>query len=144
MFCPKCGTPDQSALSYCRSCGTYLPDLTAAKPEIPADHHIKANFVLSAMTFVACFAMSAALFAVFGVGEGTHFLIYLTAGLLIAVGCWNVQTFWRTALLRKQINKLTPPRLEEREPRSLASPAESEMPVPASVVDRTTRRLERS
>lgn len=94
------------------------------------------------MTFVACFAMSAALFAVFGVGEGTHFLIYLTAGLLIAVGCWNVQTFWRTALLRKQINKLTPPTLEDSEPKSIAAPDGREMPIPASVVDRTTRSLE--
>jgi hypothetical protein len=30
MFCPKCGSADQKAESYCRQCGEWLPDIDAA------------------------------------------------------------------------------------------------------------------
>lgn len=29
MYCPTCGAGDQSAESYCRKCGQWLPDITA-------------------------------------------------------------------------------------------------------------------
>ena len=29
MFCPKCGAADQSAESYCKLCGDWLPDVDA-------------------------------------------------------------------------------------------------------------------
>jgi hypothetical protein len=31
MFCPKCGTDGQSAESYCKRCGEWLPDLDAIR-----------------------------------------------------------------------------------------------------------------
>ncbi|MFZ1699252.1 MAG: hypothetical protein WBO10_13790 [Pyrinomonadaceae bacterium] len=30
MFCPKCGSAEQTPDSYCRQCGEWLPDLSAA------------------------------------------------------------------------------------------------------------------
>lgn len=31
MFCPKCGADGQTADSYCKRCGQWLPDLTAIR-----------------------------------------------------------------------------------------------------------------
>ena len=31
MFCPKCGADGQSAESYCKRCGEWLPDLDAIR-----------------------------------------------------------------------------------------------------------------
>jgi hypothetical protein len=104
MYCPECGAPDQSADSYCRSCGTLLPDLEAlAKKEIPVSAHLTASGILSLMTIVASFLLAATLYVLFFNRDDTHFVIYLTAGFLIAIGCWNIQTFWRTRLLQKRL-----------------------------------------
>jgi len=51
------------------------------------------------------FTLSILLFAV---RPGTHPLIYVTAGLLIAIGAWHIQTFIRTQQLKKQWKRRTP------------------------------------
>src|SRR5215216_6633405 len=100
MFCPKCGKADQLPETYCRQCGNYLPnfDKSAKKPTTPEDH-IKANAVLSAMTVVASLILSTLLFLIFKNIPDTHPVIYVTAGFLLAIAAWQIQTFWRTKLL---------------------------------------------
>ncbi|MEP6947169.1 MAG: hypothetical protein ABJA02_14710 [Acidobacteriota bacterium] len=146
MFCPKCGQPDQTPESYCRQCGTYLPDLNKpVKAPIKPEEHVKVNMVFSAMTVVASFTLSAMLYIVLGFRSDTHWLIYMTAALLLAMGIWHTQVFWRTLQLRKHFKK--PKASEELEAVSvqktgkLLEEADFDNIVPASVTDHTTRHL---
>ncbi|KXJ99555.1 MAG: hypothetical protein UZ17_ACD001002401 [Acidobacteria bacterium OLB17] len=110
--------------------------------------NVTANIVLSGMTVVACTVLAILLYVMLGFRENTHPLIYVTAGLLIAMGCWHIQTFWRSLLLRKHF-KLTEKARNSGAPEpSLAGPEPRELPeanfedmVPPSVVERTTRKL---
>lgn len=112
---------------------------------------MNANAVLSGMTVFVALGLATLLYAMLGFRENTHPLIYVTAGFLIAIAAWNVQTFWRTMLLRKHL-KRSPRAVDEiAETRILGMPANNELPaanfkdiVPPSVVDATTRRLDES
>src|SRR4051794_39877972 len=104
MVCPACGRSEQIADSYCRGCGTYLPDFEAIKKkEVPVAVHLTANGVLSGMTVVASFALALALYVIFFHLPDTHPIIYITTGFLIAIGCWNIQTAYRTLLLKRKL-----------------------------------------
>ncbi|MBV6496819.1 MAG: hypothetical protein DYH05_02595 [Acidobacteria bacterium ACB1] len=150
MFCPKCGNADQAPESYCRRCGIFLPDLDKPKKKAQTPiQNVNANAVLSGMTVVAAATLAILLYAILGFREDTHPLIYATAGFLIAITAWNIQTFWRSMLLRKHFKK--PQRADDLQTETpvLEMPANSELPaadsdnlVPPSVVDATTRHLD--
>lgn len=147
MFCPKCGKTDQQPETFCRECGIFLPDLSkpVKKAQTPQDH-VTANIVLNSMTIVVSFTLAILLWTILAFRSDTHPLIYVTSGLLIAIGCWHVQTLWRTLLLRKHFKKNQ--RQQEPELAGVAAKDDKllERPnfddyVPASVTDRTTREL---
>jgi len=151
MFCPKCGKAEQLPETYCRQCGVFLPDLSKpVKRENQPEEHLKANTVLSLMTIVTCFTLATLLYVFFGFRSGTHPMIYATAGLLIAMGGWHIQTFIRTRMLKKQIEKLKPKRANEAPAQSefnrvetgkLLDEADFANVIPASVTESTTRLL---
>ena len=105
MFCPKCGKSEKSAETYCRQCGTFLPDLSKpfvaiTKPE----EHVTANLVLGSMTVVTCLTLAVLLYAFFiGLKESPS-VIYVMFGLLLAMAAWHIQTVWRSILLRRHFN----------------------------------------
>ena len=150
MFCPKWGNADQSPESYCRRCGIFLPDLDKPKKKAQTPiQNVNANAVLSGMTVVAAITLATLLYGMLGFRENTHPLIYVTAGFLIAIAAWNVQTFWRSMLLRKHFKKPQRPVEEVVETPLLDMPANNELPAanfenmaPPSVVDSTTRHLD--
>jgi len=147
MFCPKCGNAEQFPETYCRRCGTFLPDLDKpVKQPVKPETHVTANMVLSSMTIVACFTLAILLYTFVAFRENTHPLIYVTAGLLLAMGAWHVQTLWRSILLRKHFKRARSPReeskeIEESTASNLLEQADFENMVPASVTERTTRQL---
>ena len=109
MFCPKCGRSDQSPETFCRQCGTFLPDLLKpAKKENTPEEHIKVNTVLSLMTVVTCFTLAILLYSMLGFRPQTPILVYVTAGLLIAMGAWHIQSFIRIRKLKKQWARRAP------------------------------------
>ena len=102
MFCPKCGNADQKPETYCRQCGSFLPDFDKIKSkEIPPEEHLKANTVLSVMTALVSLTLAILLHVFFTGRENTPVLINITAGILTAMFFWQAQTFWRTRLLKK-------------------------------------------
>ena len=148
MFCPRCGKADQMAETYCRQCGLFLPDLSKPlKRESPPEEHLKANTVLSVMTIITSFVLSFLLFLILGFRSFTHPLIYVTAGILLAIGGWHIQTLIRTLMLKKQWKRRTP--LSESQPTAFKSTptaklldeAEFADAIPASVTEHTTRHL---
>lgn len=136
------------AETYCRQCGLFLPDLSKPlKRESPPEEHLKANTVLSLMTICASFTLSFMLFLVLGFRDFTHPLIYVTAGILLAMGGWHIQTLIRTQMLKKQWKRRTP--LSETQAAAFKSTptgklldeANYEDAIPASVTEHTTRHL---
>ncbi|MEP7213831.1 MAG: hypothetical protein ABI791_12180 [Acidobacteriota bacterium] len=153
MYCPKCGTAEQAPETYCRHCGIFLPDFDTLKSgEQSPEMHIKANAVLSVLTITASLAIVLMLYLTFRDRE-TPVVIYPAAGLMIAIAAWQVQTFWRTMLLRRQIVQREPLRGDKAAAAFGNSPNESSTKVldepdlaiypPASVTTPTTRRLKR-
>ena len=150
MYCPRCGKAEQVAETYCRQCGLLLPDLSKPpKRELPPEDHLKANTVLNALTILVSFTLSMLLFVV---QPGSHPLIYATAGLLIAIGAWHIQTLIRTQKLKKQWKRRTPLTVEtaSSEPErafnsastaKLLDPANFANAVPVSVTENSTRDL---
>ncbi len=150
MFCLRCGKSEQLPETYCRQCGLFLPDLSKpVRREIPPDEHLKANTVLNAMTIIVSFTLS---FLLFAVVPDKHPLIYVTAGLLIAIGGWHIQTFIRTQKLRKQWKRRTPltiqpapfetqPAFRSASTANLLDEANLAGALPASVTEHTTRHL---
>lgn len=146
MFCPKCGKPDQLPETFCRQCGNFLPDLEkpVKKRQTPEDH-LKANTFLSFVTIVVSFSLAIALYSIFLPRDDTHWVIYLTAGFLIAIGAWQIQSLWRTVLLKKHFNKNRShnlPAFEKEVAKGRAlEKADLENVIPASITEQTTRNL---
>jgi hypothetical protein len=145
MYCPKCGKADQSPETYCRQCGTFLPDLTRpVKAPVKPEEHVKVNLVFSAMTVIACFTLAALLYSILAFRADTHWLIYATAGLLTAMGIWHTQTLWRSILLRRHFRRSVRTTSDETAgvtTGKLLDEADFADMVPASVTDHTTRHL---
>ncbi len=150
MFCPKCGNADQKENSYCRQCGTFLPDFDKIKSkEIPPAQHFTANLVLSVMTAGVSLGLAIALYLMFLGREDTPIIIYLTAGFLTAMFFWQVQVFWRTLQLKKQfpvkrkIEKIVSENKIEsvNTTNQLLKEADLSQVVPFSVTDDTTKHL---
>ncbi len=123
MFCPNCGTGGQSAETYCRKCGTFLPDFekALAKQTTPRDH-FTANTVLSVMTALVSATLAVLLYANFLGKDDTPLLIYVTAGFLTAMFFWQVQVIWRSVLLRREFperNRAIPNAINEKQAHQL-------------------------
>ncbi len=151
MYCPRCGRAEQVPETFCRQCGLFLPNLSKqVKREIPPEEHLKANTVLNLLTIVVSFTLS---FLLFAIVPNKHPLIYVTAGLLIAIGAWHIQTFIRTQKLKEQWKRRAPlSEIEAGVPETerafksastaqLLDQADFGNTVPASVTEHTTRHL---
>ncbi len=150
MFCPKCGKPDQAPEAYCRGCGIFLPDLDKIKKkEVPVEEHIKVNSFFSLATALVSLSLAITLYSVFGFRPETHWIIYLVAGFLTAITAWQIQTFVRTRMLKKQFEKMRPKREDELtqqivKPTDTArslNEADLENVMPPSVTENTTKEL---
>jgi hypothetical protein len=140
--------------TYCRQCGLYLLDFSKPlKRESPPEEHLKANTVLSLMTISASFTLSFLLFLVLGFRSFTHPLIYVTAGLLLAIGGWHIQALIRTLMLKKQWKRRvplseiqaappeTPKAFKSASTAKLLDQADFADAIPVSVTEHTTRHL---
>ena len=141
----------RSPETYCRQCGLYLRDFSKPLKRVsPPEEHLKANTVLSVMTIVASFTLSFLLFLILGFRSFTHPLIYVTAGILLAIGAWHIQTLIRTLMLKSQWKRRVP--LSDAQPETpltfkptstgkLLDQADFTDAIPASVTEHTTRHL---
>lgn len=161
MFCPKCGKSDQQINSYCRSCGTFLPDFdNLKKRETTPEEHLTANTVLNFMTAGTSLVLAILTASFFWGKTGTPPLIYVVNGFLFAIVAWQVQIIIRTFMLKKQLKKRAAPERKESkqseetaepnsgsplfkaaETRELLNEPNLKDHIPASVVENTTRKL---
>jgi hypothetical protein len=150
MYCPNCGNAEQTEETYCRQCGILLPNLGKLKnKEIPFEDHIRINSFFSIATAVVSLFLAITLFSIFLGREGTPWIIYLVAGFLVAMTAWQVQTFIRTRMLKKQFESLRPKRESDTGTPLTLSPAtrrslgerDPALTARVSVTENTTRNL---
>lgn len=148
MFCPNCGKSDQTANSYCRQCGKFLPDFdNSKKRETSPEEHFKANIVLNIMSGVVSLTLAILLYAFFLGRADTPSIIYVTAGFLVAIFGWQTQVFARNLKLKKQLLKRNivaaseEKVLNKAETKRLLDEPNFENFVPASVTEYTTKNL---
>ena len=155
MFCPKCGNADQQPETYCRQCGIFLVDFDKpTKKPISPQEHLKANSWLSLMTAIVSLTLAILLYSFFLGKNDTPAIIYITAGFLTAMCAWQVQTFWRTLLLKKHFkspknnkivetesSNITPLYVKPVQTNKLLVRADLSNLVPPSVVEDTTKHL---
>ena len=151
MFCPNCGKSDQKSETFCRQCGVFLPDFDKVKSRaITPEQHVTANLWLGAMTAVASLTLAILLYSFFLGKADTPVIIYITAGFLTAMFAWQAQVFWRNLKLRKHFKnrKGNGAQTAAEQTELHAKPTNELLPeadftdhVPASVVERTTRKL---
>jgi hypothetical protein len=134
MFCPSCGAAEQSAETYCRNCGTFLPnfDKPGRRKHTPPEEHVKATTVLTLLSATVSISLAITLFSMFLGKSDTPAIIYITAGFLTAIFAWQVQTFLRARLLRKHFRKKN---LQSGEPDM--APAAFESASTAKLLDKT-------
>lgn len=106
MFCPKCGNADQKENSYCRSCGTFLPDFDKLKnKETTPEQQITISSTFNFLSAVISLVLTVILHALYTGKEGTPVIIYVVIGFLTANFFWQAQAFWRVRQLKKQFPK---------------------------------------
>jgi hypothetical protein len=102
------------------------------------------------MTICASFTLSLLLFLVLGFKASTHPLIYVTAGILLAICGWHIQTLIRTLMLKKQWKRRAPlngiqaashETFKSTPTAKLLDEADFADAIPASVTEHTTRHL---
>lgn len=102
------------------------------------------------MTAIVSLALAISLNTFVIKSDGTHWLIYVVMGFLFAISAWQVQTFIRMRMLKRQIEKMRPSH-NSVEPEDRLKPAQDTQRlldeadlsnvVPASVTENTTKNL---
>ncbi len=145
MFCPKCGSGDQTENSYCRSCGDYLFDYENMRRR---GFSAKTSLVLSFSSSIISIIMAIALYATHLGKDNVHPLIYVSAALFTVIGIWQGINVMTGLNLRKQFLKRK--QTSDKAAAVVAEPAKNvealneanfENFVHASVTEKTTAKL---
>ena len=154
MFCPKCGKGDQTADSYCRSCGEFLIG--------PAQHSLLMNRILGitnpekqvkftlTIDLVTAIVSGFLLFFLMGYFDAVHdrtgattppivYLVYIFLGL---VSAWQLLSFTVGTTYRKKLNAAKKT-LEQTDARPSLPEADQRNVAANSITEQTTRNLDK-
>src|SRR5918997_7018442 len=109
MFCPKCGAEAQSAESYCRRCGEWLPDIDAlARPSLfrksTREQKIRKMRILEAISAGLSLTSAAIIISVLAGGGETQLLILAVFCCLI-VAAYQVVNFYLGHKLQQRVEQ---------------------------------------
>lgn len=152
MFCPKCGKGDQSADSYCRSCGDFLIDpaqhtlmnriLGITNPERQVKFTLTIDLVTAVVSGFLLFFLMGYFDAVHDkTGATTPPIVYLVYIFLGLVSAWQLLSFTVGTTYRKKLNaaKKTIDQTAERQ----SLPEADQTNVANSITEQTTRNLDK-
>lgn len=157
MYCPNCGKSDQTENTYCRQCGEFLNDFNKKSKKLSfggetPQEQIRTNLVLNLMSAIVSIMSGLYLFIRFSDLGSEFSMIFLIAAFLLAMGGWQLSTFFVGLKLRKTFNKnqirseveneiATKNKLNDLTTNELLPEADFSNDVPASVIENTTRKL---
>src|SRR5687768_5089539 len=109
MFCPKCGADAQSAESYCRRCGEWLPDIEALdRPRLfrksTREQKIRKMRILEAISAGLSLTAAAIIISVLRGGGNTQLLILAVFCCLI-VAAYQVVNFYLGHKLQQRVDE---------------------------------------
>ncbi len=106
MFCPSCGKSEQSAYTYCRSCGIWLADFTKKKHTSfggnTPQENVNVGLFLNSVSSLAGFLSAIALYWTFLGIEGAPPVVYLVAAFYLCIGFWQASNVYIGLKLRKR------------------------------------------
>jgi hypothetical protein len=107
MYCPKCGSPNQSAKAYCKSCGEWLPDLNVKTRntfggETPQQIVFTNLFMSAISTLAALFSAFALYITYLGSGDA-KWSIYIAGAFCVCIAGWQASSFFATLRLRQRL-----------------------------------------
>ena len=152
MFCPKCGADGQSADTYCKRCGEWLPDIDAlARPRLfrkwTREQKIRKMRVLEALSAGLSLTSAAIIISVLAGGVGTQLLI-LAVFLCFIVAAYQLVNFYLGHKLQQRVGQSragSTGEIEagaEKRARALSPGDATQFAGGQSVVEGTTRLLE--
>lgn len=151
MFCPKCGANGQTAESYCKRCGKWLPDLDAIlRPGLfrkrTRDEKIRKMRVLEAVSAGLSLTAAAIVTSVLVAGADVQ-LLFLAAFCCVVVAVYQIVNFYLGYKLHQRIDQSrsdTPDKIDAAEEDFGRLSAADTTPFVnrASVIENTTELLE--
>jgi hypothetical protein len=108
MFCPRCGANAQSAESYCKRCGEWLPDIDAlVGPRLfrkrTREEKIRKMRVLEAVS--AGLSLTSATIIISILGGGDTQLLFLAAFCGFLVAAYQVVNFYLGYKLQQRVDE---------------------------------------
>lgn len=151
MFCPKCGADRQTAESYCKRCGEWLPDLDAVRRgglfrKRTRDEKIRKMRVLEAVSAGLSLTSAAIVTSVLVAGTDVQ-LLFLAAFCCVVVAVYQIVNFYLGYKLHERIDQSrtdTPDKINAAEETFGKLSAADTTPFVnrASVIENTTELLE--
>ena len=156
MFCPQCGKGEQAPDSYCRSCGDFLVDPSSNTSLINrilgiSDPEKQVKFTLT-IDLVTAIVSGLLLFFLMGYFDGAYKktgapaprIVYLVYVFLGFVSAWQFLSFTIATAFRKKLSagKKTAT-LSNQTARESLPPADDKNVIANSVVEQTTRKLDK-
>lgn len=159
MFCPNCGKSEQSPDTYCRQCGTFLPDFNKPRKRgiggNTPQEQISTNLFLNCLSALVSLVSAIVLYSIFW-DKGSEFpAVYAVAGFLLAAGGWQLATVIINLKLKRNLtnrnaavvtqnqpfesNQIESIKTNELLPEGNTEPINSA----ASVTEHTTRHLDK-
>lgn len=147
MFCPKCGTREQSPESYCRNCGVWLVDPEANASifrKSTPEQQIRKIRTLEVISIGMSLTSVAIIFAYLSAGldRGLLFLA-MTCGLVVII--YQLVNIFLGYKVTKNLPKQHRAEIPQRDPTMvLEFPVDTarQLNTPASVTDNTTELLD--
>ena len=152
MFCPKCGADAQSAESYCKRCGEWLPDIdNLTRPRLfrkrTREEKIRKMRVLEAVSAGLSLTAATIIIAILAGGGDTQ-LLFLAAFCCVLVAAYQAVNFYlgyklqeRIAQTRAQVSDESKS-IDGKKVRSLSPGDVTSFVGRNSVVDNTTELLD--
>lgn len=109
MFCPSCGADNQTANSYCKRCGDWLPEFKrrsrgAFGGDTP-QQNIFIGLFMNALSAVVALFSAIALYATYLGTDEAKWSIYLAAAFCLCIAGWQLSSFVVGLKLRRRFNR---------------------------------------
>jgi hypothetical protein len=167
MFCPNCGKSEQTPDSYCRNCGQFLTDFSGKSYLInkilggnKPDTQVNINLIINVVTTLASCLLLGFLNGYYDslyekTGQRAPTVIYLVYIFLGLIAAWQTLGFLINSRLKKKLSarktvegsadsSVYEKALPSGSTQKSLPPSDFDSIVPASVVEDTTKMLDKS